>query len=282
MSANAVTAIVVSYHTGPILGDCLKALAGEAVGEVILVNNGNPDGAVEAAVAAMGREVRILTGHGNIGFAAACNLGAKAATGEYLLFLNPDAIMDKGGVSQLLADSKDLARPWLMGALLLNPDGKEQRGSRRVELTPWRVLFEAAQLAPLAPLLLPSFNRHRTPRPDSVVEMPTLSGACLFLPAADYAALSGMDEGYFLHVEDIDFCKRFRDAGGRVWFNPHVEITHHKSSSAAPVREVEAHKTRSLIRYFDVHFDKSWPGPARWLLARLLWISYALKTAGKN
>ena len=282
MSAGAVSAIVVSYHTGSILDDCLTTLAGEAVDEIILIDNGNPEGAVEAAADAAGKKVRILTGHGNIGFAAACNLGAKAARGDYLLFLNPDAIMAEGGVNRLLADSKDLPRPWLMGVILAGPDGAEQRGSRRAELTPWRAFFDASGLSRLAPQVFPPFNLHQTQRPAAVTEIPTLSGACLFLPAADYAAQGGMDEGYFLHVEDIDFCKRFRDSGGHVWFNPRVAVVHHKSSSAASAREVEAHKTRGLIRYFNTHFCDSWPAPARWFLARLLWLAYVFRAVGKN
>ena len=282
MSASAVTAVIVSYYTGPVLCDCLKALGDQAVGEIVVVDNGNPEGAVEAAVEPVKEKVRILTGHGNIGFAAACNLGAGVASGDYLLFLNPDAIMAAGGVARLIADSRDLPRPWLMGVLLQGPDGAEQRGSRRADLTPWRAIFDASGVSRLAPHIFPPFNQHQTPRPTEIAEIPTLSGACLFLPAADYARLGGMDEGYFLHVEDIDFCKRFRDKGGHVWFNPHVTVTHHKSSSAAPAREVEAHKTRGLIRYFDTHFADSWPAPARWLIAQLLWLSYGLKTVRKN
>ncbi len=282
MSAGAVSAIVVSYHTGPLLADCLAALDREAVGEIILVDNGNPAGAVDAAAADIAIPVRVLTGHGNIGFAAACNRGAKAAAGEFFLFINPDAIIAEGGVARMLTDGASLTRPWLMGVKLVDPDGEEQRGSRRAELTPWRAIFDASQLSTLAPQVFSPFNLHQTPPPESLAEIATLSGACLFLPSQDYAAMGGMDEGYFLHVEDIDFCKRFRDAGGKVWFNPHVSVTHHKSSSAAPVREVEAHKTRGLIRYFDTHFKKSWPAPIRWLLAKALWVSFAVKVRGRD
>ena len=282
-SRDDISAIVVSYNTGPALADCLTSLKKDAtVSEIIIVDNGNPDGAIEAAIAKAGALVRVLAGHGNVGFAAGCNCGAAAATGDYLLFINPDAVMAPGGAARLLADSRPLARPWLMGAMLLGLDGKEQQGSRRADLTPWRAIFEASKLSRIAPGVFPSFNLHRTAPPETLIEVPTLSGACLFLPAENYHAIGGMDEGYFLHVEDIDFCKRFRDAGGRVWFNPAVTVAHLKSSSDAPLREVEAHKTRGLIRYFDTHFEKSWPAPARWILARLLWLSYGLKTFGRN
>jgi len=282
-SQDDISAIVVSYYTGAILEKCLKALDDdEAVTEIILVDNGNPDGDIERATARLHVPIKILSGHGNIGFAAACNRAAAIATGDFLLIINPDAIIPKGGAARLLSDSRGLDRPWLMGAMLHGPDGKEQQGSRRAELTPWRAIFEAAKLSRLAPAVFPPFNLHREPPPQGLAKMPTLSGACLFLPTVNYHAIGGMDEGYFLHVEDIDFCKRFCDAGGAVWFNPHVVVTHEKGASDAPMREVEAHKTRGLIRYFNTHFQQSWPAPVRWMLAKLLWFAFALKTVGRR
>ena len=278
-----VSAIVVSYFTGDVLATCFAALAAdEAVDEIVLVDNGNPEGAIEAALGGAVTPVSILSGHGNVGFAAACNRGAAAARGDYLLIINPDAILPPDGARRLLEDSRDLARPWLMGAKLVDPDGKEQRGSRRADLTPWRAMSDRTGLARIAPQIFPPFNLDHTPAPEMLVQIPTVSGACLFLPAGDYARIGGMDENYFLHVEDIDFCKRFRDEGGAVWFNPNVAVVHYKSSSAAARRDVEAHKTRGLIRYFDTHFKKTWPAPARWLLARLLKLSWFIKTAGRD
>ena len=280
---DSISAIIVSYKTGPVLADCLSALDEEdSVAEIILVDNGNPVGAVDEAISNIKTPVRVLFGHGNIGFAAGCNRGAVSASSDYLLLLNPDAVISPGGPARLLADSSALEKPWLMGAMLIGRDGAEQRGSRRAALTPWRAIFEASYLTRLAPAIFPPFNLHRMPRPVALAETPTLSGACLFVSAAIYHAMGGMDEGYFLHVEDIDFCARFRKAGGRVWFNPAVTVTNQKSSSDAPRRAVEAHKTRGLIRYFNTHFEKSWPAPARWVLARLLWLSFWVKTLGQH
>lgn len=281
--ADSISAIIVSYKTGPVLADCLSALdREESVAEIILVDNGNPVGAVDDAISDVKTPVRVLFGHGNIGFSAGCNRGAASASNDHLLFLNPDAVISSGGPARLLQDSVALDKPWLMGVMLIGPDGKEQQGSRRAELTPWRAIFEASYLARLAPTVFSPFNLHRTPRPGELAEIPTLSGACLFIKAAVFHAMGGMDEAYFLHVEDIDFCKRFRKAGGQVWFNPAVTVTHHKSSSDAPRRDIEAHKTRGLIRYFNVHFEDTWPAPARWVLARMLWAAFWVRTFGQH
>ncbi|MGE0410244.1 MAG: glycosyltransferase family 2 protein, partial [Amphiplicatus sp.] len=283
MSAT-VSAIVVSYFTGPLLGRVLGALKAQPeIAEIILVDNGNWPNAIEEALAANagGPPVEVLTGHGNAGFAAGCNLGAARAKGAFLLFLNPDAIMPEGGVARMLSEGAALKRPWLMGAKIIDPEGGEQQGSRRAVLTPWRAFVEAARIYKLAPRhpYFRRFNLHDEPCPAETIETDVISGACFFLPQEDYFAIGGMDEAYFLHVEDVDFCIRFLAAGGRVYFNPHVAVTHYKSSSRANAMRVEFRKTVSILRYFRRHFRDAYPPGFLWLVAGVLWLVFAAKAA---
>lgn len=274
ISGPCVSAIVVSYFTGPLLARAVAALRAQAeTAEIILVDNGNFPGEVETAAEGEGAPVRVISGQGNIGFAAGCNLGAKAARGDYFLIINPDAVMPASGLAQMLEDGARLARPWLMGAKLVGPDGVEQQGSRRRVLTPWSAFVEATRLYKLAPRhpYFQRFNMHTDDCPDDIAETPTLSGAVMLTPRADYTAIGGMDERYFLHVEDVDFCLRFAKAGGKVWFNPHVAVTHYKSSSRANPVKIEARKTAGVIRYFHTHFEDAYPRPFLWLVDGALW-----------
>ncbi len=284
-----VSAIVVSYYTGPLLSRALAALrAQREIAEIVLVDNGNFPGEIEQAAAGAqagaqegeqaGAPVRILSGQGNIGFAAGCNLGARSAQGEYILIINPDALMPAGGLARMLADSAQLARPWLMGAKLVDPDGAEQQGSRRRVLTPWSAFVEATKLYRLAPQhpYFRRFNLHTDDCPDQIAETPTISGAVMFMPREDYDAIGGMDERYFMHVEDVDFCLRFAKAGGKVWFNPHVAVTHFKSSSRANPVKIEARKTAGVIRYFHTHFADAYPRPFLWLADGALWAMFGV------
>ncbi len=280
--AGGVSAVVISYFTGPLLTRCIASLRAQPeVIEIILVDNGNFPGDVDKAVAEEnggGPPVTVLSGHGNIGFAAACNKGAAAAKGGFLLFLNPDAIMPEGGVARLMHDAAALERPWMMGAKLVGPDGEEQQGSRRETLTPWRAFVEVTRLYKLAPEhpYFRRFNLHSDDCPDEITDVPTISGAVFFIPYTDYNAVGGMDEHYFLHVEDVDFCLRFAKAGGDVYFNPHVEVLHYKSSSRANPVKVEARKTAGMIRYFNTHFKRAYPAPFLWLVAAALWAAFGL------
>ncbi|MCB2098188.1 MAG: glycosyltransferase family 2 protein [Parvularculaceae bacterium] len=279
-----ISAIVVSYLTGPVLSQCLSALRRqERVREVILVDNGNPEGFVEEAIGQSDSDipVHVINGQGNVGFACACNLGARAAEGDVLLFVNPDALLPPGGAARLAADGFDRQGAWLMGAKIVDPDGAEQRGSRRATLTPWRAFVEATRLYAIAPRhpYFRRFNLHGDPCPKEVTPLPVISGACFMLPKSDYWSIGGMDERYFLHVEDVDFCLRFKEAGGQVYFDPHVAVMHYKSSSRVDPLFVEMRKTASMLRYFRTHFSEPYPAPFMWLVAVMLWAQFGVTAA---
>jgi N-acetylglucosaminyl-diphospho-decaprenol L-rhamnosyltransferase len=278
-----VSAVVVSFHTGVVLADAIESLvAQDELLETVVVDNGNPDVVVDW-LRRLHKEGRIVlvTGHGNIGFAAACNLGARKARGQILLLINPDCVLPAGGLLQLLRVSKGLPYPWMLGAFLLNPDGTEQRGSRRRLLTPGRLVVEAFQLYRIAPRH-PGLQRiymHGDVVSDRLVEVPVLSGSNILLPCDAYWSIGGMDESYFLHVEDIDFCYRFVMAGGHVYFCPTVKIVHYKGSSMANPVAVEWHKARGLITYFAKHFRGTCPAPAMVAINLLVLLRFAAVSA---
>ena len=259
--AAGTSVVMVSYRTGPVLTAAIDAVLArdqEGMAELILIDNGNPPEVVEALARRAEAEPRFkfVSGHGNVGFARGCNIGAGHARGRYLLLLNPDCRLGPGAIPALLAEAAALGEDWMLGCRVLDPDGSDQRGSRRALLTPRTALVETFRLDRLAPRFFHRhrLNRHERPLPGGTVRVPAVSGACMMLPAATFRAVGGMDEGYFLHVDDLDLCLRLHRAAIPVYFTPHVEAVHHAGSSrASPVR-VEWHKTRGFLRYFRVHF----------------------------
>ena len=256
-----VSVIMVSYRTGPVLAQAIDAVLAPdqgGVGELILVDNGNPPDVTTALARRAEAEprLRLVSGLGNVGYARACNLGAQEARGRYLLLLNPDCCLGPGAVPALLAEAAAFDHDWMLGCRVRNPDGSDQRGSRRALLTPVTALVEAFRLDRLSPRLLRRhrLNQHDMPLPKGVARVPAVSGACMMLPAATFRAADGMDDGYFLHVEDLDLCLRLHRAGTPVYFAPHVQAIHHAGSSHANQVVVEWHKTRSLLRYFGLHY----------------------------
>ncbi len=284
MTAPQMTSVImVSYHTGPVLGRAIEAVMGQTANvELILINNGNPPDVETALIKSLKDEplVRLMTGHGNIGFARGCNLGARVARGDHLLFLNPDSLLPPDAVAHLHRVAEGLKRPFMVGARLVDQDGRDQRGCRRELLTPLTALVEAFHLHKFFPKM--RLNRHEEPLPERLGPMPAISGAFMFMPATDFRLVNGFDEGYFLHVEDLDLCWRFRQAGGEIYFDPSLTVTHVGSTSKTTNVFLERQKAKGFVRYFDLHFGKTTPRPFLWLLDAAIWFRFLVKSvAGK-
>ena len=247
-----ISVIMVSYMTGPALMEAIMAvLADRDIHELIVVDNGNVDSARArlAELTAKRNRVRFLQGHGNIGFARACNYGANLATGHYLLFLNPDAVITQGASRQLANAGDTLVEPWITGGLLRDETGKEQRGSRRRALTPLSALVGFLPILEVIPGLR-SIHRETDPLPSHPVQIDTISGACLMTDRPSFEKMGGFDERYFLHVEDIEICRRARQMGGQVGFVPGATVMHYGSTSNVPRVWIEKEKLKGFLRYF--------------------------------
>lgn len=267
-----VSVIMVVYMTGPALFESIGfVLNEERVGEFVIVDNGcTPEDAARLVQLAESEpRVKLLTGHGNVGFARGCNMGASAATGRRLLFLNPDAYLQPGCVEALEeADRREKRRPCLIGAHVMNADGTEQRGGRRGEVTPVTALLSFTRMAERLPFLR-GYEIHRElfePLPPKPAEVATISGACFFMGRADFAALEGFDDNFFLHVEDVDLCWRVRRKGGVVLFHPQARVIHLGSTSRKHPLFIEYWKGRGLSRFFRKRADNA----QRKLLAYIL------------
>jgi N-acetylglucosaminyl-diphospho-decaprenol L-rhamnosyltransferase len=272
--AGEIAAIIVSFHTGPSLFGALDRVAAEPdVGEIILVDNGNDaETRAELARRAAGEpRLVLISGQGNVGFARACNLAARRATRPYLLLLNPDCLLEPGALAALLGRVRDLPLPWIATLRLMEPDGSEQRGCRRNLATPGNCLSEALGLWRLPGLAAWRLNLVRTPLPRELTPVPAISGAFMLMPRTVYEALGGMDEGYFLHVEDLDFCARLAAASGTAWFLPQARATHLKGTSAASPLAVERHKAAGFRRYFLAHCRANMPR----LMLEAIWLVLA-------
>ncbi|TGY90500.1 glycosyltransferase family 2 protein [Marinicauda algicola] len=247
-----ISVVMVSWHTGPVLFDAIRAaLQAPDVHELILVNHGNPADVVERLETLADEQERFLLIHsgGNLGYSKGCNIGARIARGTHLLFLNPDAILVPGAAARMAETAQGLADPWVVGARILDRDGREQRGGRRGDLSLVSAFLGFTGLSRFVPGVR-DIHREREPVPAIPVDTPCVSGAALMMSRTGYDSIGGFDETYFLHVEDIDLCRRVRQAGGRVLFDPHAELVHYGSTSHASIFFVERHKAHGLVRYF--------------------------------
>jgi N-acetylglucosaminyl-diphospho-decaprenol L-rhamnosyltransferase len=251
----SLSAVVVSYRTGPVLWECLSALLAAAdVAEVIVVDNGNTpeDQATLDSKRLFAPKLCVVRGQGNVGFGAGCNLGAAAARGDKLLFVNPDVVLAAHAPRFMASALERTFAPSVVGGDLRDDDGKPERGARRERVTMWSAFVSFSGLSRYERMhpALRDLNRECDPPPPRPAPVHVVSGALMMMRRADFEALGGFDEGYFLHVDDIDMCRRVEEAGGQVMFAPGAFGVHQRSSSDAPKVEVERHKARGFARYF--------------------------------
>ncbi len=256
-------ALVVTYRTGPRLAECLYALkADPAIAEIVIADNGNPPDAqawLARFVEGCGGRAKLIP-LDNPGFGAGVNRAAAEASATHLLIVNPDCVIRRGSVEALISALDGAGAPAIIGGRIFDLAGREQRGGRRRTLTLARALGFG------------KWTLEGTSAPAGPIPVGAISGAFFMMRRADFERLGGFDEGYFLHVEDVDLCRRALEAGGSVMYQPLAGALHYTSTSRAPAAEVRAHKAASLARYFR----KFARGPAQRALVELAAPFFAL------
>jgi GT2 family glycosyltransferase len=260
-----LSVIVVAADSGPALRECVRSVLGWPLRlELLVLDNASSDGVPQAVARAWAHDPRLQVTYNreNLGFGAAVNRGAAQSSGEVLLVLNPDCVLEASDATRLLEVLNGDANIGLVGAVACNAQGKPDPASWRRD-----PLLRHA-LASMLGLAHAGVNITR-PLPDHPVDAEAVSGALMLLRRRVFEHVGGFDPGYFLHCEDLDLCRRIRDAGLRVVLAADVRVLHAKGGSSAhrPIF-VSRHKHRGMWRWFH-KFDPAARNP---LLAGLVWL----------
>jgi len=262
-----VDVVVVSYETRETLLECLAALVAEPTASVIVIDNASRDGTA-AAVRERFPSVRLVANAENVGFARACNQGARESRARYLLFLNPDATLAPGSLGALAAILEARPRVGVVG-----PRTRSANGDIQVSTGPDLSLVSEIRQRRLvrgvarrdAAILVEAEGLHAVER-----EVDWVSGACLMIRREAFDAVSGFDERFFLYEEDADLCRRVRAAGWKVLFSPGAEASHAlgRSMARSPER-ARLEYQRSHRLYYRKHCGLAQRLALRlWLFAR--------------
>lgn len=273
VDAGLTSIIIVAANSGPLLRACVASVLAETVPlEVIVVDNASSDGEIEtlAVERAGDARLRIMRNDANLGFGPACNRGATQTRGDVLLFLNPDCAWRAGTLASMRSLLDGDSRIGLLGIAVFDPDGTLARGTRRRDPMLRRALMTLSGLSRLESRCPALAGVEMPPaQADADVEsVEAVSGACMMLPRDVFERVGGFDEGYFLHVEDLDLCRRVRDAAMRVAYAARLRVTHAQGSSSRsrPVFVARA-KHCGMWRYF-IKFD---PAARNLLLRAIVW-----------
>ena len=255
-----VSVVIVNYNAGAMLAECVRsALASTVPTHVYVCDNASYDDSIEYLRAAIVADERltIVENSRNLGFARANNFVLPRCRTQYVLFLNPDCVIRPETIERMIAMMDAHPAAGVAGCLILNPDGSEQPTCRRYIPTPWRAVVRMMRLHRIFPnrVLFQPWSMSGEPLPQVPVAVEALSGAFMFVRREAMDEVGYMDEGYFLHCEDLDWFMRFRQAGWEVFFAPNVRVVHWKgfSSKAHPIK-VEYHKHRGMVRFYNKFF----------------------------
>ena len=257
IAVEKVSVIFVNYNSGRFLAESilnLRSLSGEL--EIVVVDNGSTD--KSAGYLRSDSSVKLICVGENVGFGSAANIGARIATAKYLLFLNPDAFPLPGTIAKMAGHLDVVSGCGACGAFIVDFQGREQNGGRRCDPSLLRSLGKAASSV-FPRLRLPTFDLTLDPLPNSPTPVDAVSGSCMMVRAQVHQEIGGFDEMFFLHFEDLDYCRRTRDAGWGVEFLPTAPAFHYQGGSVGVPKTVMAtHKQMSLRRYLR-KFSQSTP-----------------------
>ncbi len=236
---------------------------------MIVSDNDSADGSLSALTGQSSGDARLRIVHNaaNLGFGTGCNRGAALASGDALLFLNPDCHVEVDTISRLRQVAAHDSGIGLIGVNVVGTDGKTEPASRRRDPLLRRALSSMAGLPRWT--ALPGIEMPAPNASIAIEDVDAVSGAAMYLPRRAFERVGGFDEGYFLHCEDLDLCRRVRDAGLRVVCANDVRVEHAKgTSSRSRPAFVARHKHRGMWRWFT-KFDPAARNP---LLRTLVWL----------
>ena len=261
MQTPDLSIVVVNWNTESYLRECLRSIFEHIEGiscEVWVVDNASSDGSVSMVREEFPRATLIANAE-NVGFAQANNQALRQSRGRYLLLLNSDTYV-QGDVLRTMVEFMDRhPDAGVSGCKLQNEDGTFQPACRRSVPTPAVSLMRMTGLSRLFPNSRTMAQYNLTYQDATAVhEVDSVSGAFLMMRREAMAQIGLMDEEYFLHCEDLDWCYRAKQAGWKVYYVPHAAVTHFKgrSSDRVPVRTLY-HLHRSMYLFYRKHFART-------------------------
>ena len=262
MDAPRLSIVIVNYNVKEFLEQSLQAIQKASTDistEVIVVDNHSVDGSVDMLHAKF-PWVTLIANQENQGFAVASNQGIRHASGDYVLLLNPDTLVQEDTFINLINYMDDHAEVGMAGCKILNPDGSLQLACRRSFPTLGTALPKILGLDKLLPNSR-IFGRYNLTYldEDSITDVDAISGSFMLVRRQALEEVGLLDETFFMYGEDLDWCYRFNQAGWKVRYIPTTKIIHYKgeSSKFAPFDSYIAFY-RAMHVFVKKHFSRRW------------------------
>lgn len=266
---NDIGVVVVTHASAATIEACLqRLLAARDVERVVVIDNASPDDTVAIVTRLAARDTRLVlaANDDNRGFAAGCNQGATAIAQPWLAFVNPDLYVERDTLSRLVRHARERAGAGLLGVEMVDEAGRVDPASRRADPSLREQLVHLGRRE----------NLYLGRDPAQVLQrVDAVAGALMLMHTGLFVRVGGFDEGYRLHAEDLDLCRRVREGGYEVVVANDLQVVHVRgvSSRSRPVW-VEWHKHRGLWRYFRRFEAADVPAPMRAAIFVGLWAHF--------
>lgn len=237
--------IIVHYKDVRALKRCLRSVCRKVRGiqyEVLVVSNSSDDITfVEKDFGA--DKVFYIQNKRNIGFGAACNVGARRASGEVLFFLNPDCEITNHQTNYVVKFLLEDSKRGIVGAALFERTGNQERWSVGWEPNVFHIILNN--------FFSNILSRHWLSKKKLQVDW--VSGAAFFIRREDFLVFNGFDERFFLYFEDVDLCRRIRKVGRSIWRYPFLHVRHGGGTSFS---QISSHEPLLQKQYYYDSQDK--------------------------
>jgi GT2 family glycosyltransferase len=276
--------VIVSFNTRDVLRECLQSVFREATSlrvQVIVVDNASTDGS-QAMIEVEFPDVLLIRSEVNLGFGPANNLGFSSASGRYLVLLNSDAFLTEGSLKRSTAHMDANPGAGLGGGRLTGRDGSWQPSARMFP-TVFSDLLVLSGLAARFPRSRFFGRADRTwASPMEPAEVDWIPGAYAIVRTEILRSIGLFDPRFFLYYEEVDLCKRIKDAGYSIWYWPDIAVIHIGGESSRQVRSLQLSRTgaqltlwrmRSMLLYYRKHH-----GLSAWLAMAVETVWYWLRS----
>jgi hypothetical protein len=222
--------IILSYNTKDLTIDCLNAIVAQYKPElekeqfeIILVDNASQDDSIRTISnfqfpISNKNSIKIIESGENLGFSKGCNLGAKNAKGEYLLFLNSDTEIKDQGLLKMVEYLEKNEKVGILGGALKNADGTSQTSAGK--------FYNLLNLF----LMLCGFDRRVSPA--KIQKVDWVSGASLMIRRKVFEQIGGFEKELFMYMEDVELCFKAKKKGFLTYFYPEISLYHKELGSS--------------------------------------------------
>ncbi|MBI4215250.1 MAG: glycosyltransferase family 2 protein [Parcubacteria group bacterium] len=250
--------IIVSWKVKDLLKKCLNSIFEQTKGlefEVIVIDNDSRDGTAEMVKRDF-PAVNFVESKENLGFAKANNIGILKAKGRYTLLLNPDTEILDGALDKCVQYLDKHPEAGALGCKLLYPDGSLQESCRRFPAF-WDQFFVLLKLHNFFPNWGPIGRYYMKDfKYDRVEEVDQIMGAFMLARREIFERIGYLDERFFAWFEEVDWCRRVKEAGMKIIFYPDAVVIHHKGQSFNQYFQRQWLFDKSLLYYFKKHRPK--------------------------